>query len=221
MVALPEVRSPSSTPAADVGRYQLVVIAADPVDAVRRAGALMCDHAMAGWDVTLVLSATATDAATVRPARILGADQLPWEAGAALLDEPVLGRCVAVAAEVLRADPVVRDRVTAAMADPRVDLLVWERDGIAGQRGQSALVGDPAEVSMSASALAFKRHALAAAGVDGAPSPAEVFLTPRLADRRRPPLPPAAAPPAATSRGAQASPQRNCADRPPSPGYGR
>lgn len=219
MVALSEIRSPSSQapspPAADVGRYQLVVVAADPVDAVRRAGALMCDHAMAGWDVALLISdeAAASDAEAGRPAQILGADQLAWAPGATRLGEPALGRSLVVAAEVLRGDPAVRGWVTAGMADHRVDLLLWEREGAPARHGE----GDQVQPSTSATAAAFKRHALAAAGLGDELSTAEVFLRPRLVDRRRP----AAAPPAATSRDAQAFPPRNCADHPPSPRYGR
>jgi hypothetical protein len=133
---------------ATVARYRFHVVAPSVVDAVTSAGGLICDRAMAGWQVTVLVAGPVDD----RAIQILGA-------AAASLRTPSQGpapQMLAVASELIIGNRSVRDLVCDAL-DGATDLLLW------GRRPPGLnCTFNPVGHRPSAAAQAFKAHALAA-----------------------------------------------------------
>lgn len=147
-------RGPIGPPRGQVGeevpRYRLHVVAPSVADAVTSAGGLICDRAMAGWQVT-VLAAGAVDD---RAVQILGATVAPLRRSPA----GPAPQALAVAADLLVGNRWVRDLVLGALDGAATDLLLWGRHRPAGLNRSFNPVGH----TPSAAARAFKAHALAA-----------------------------------------------------------
>ena len=69
-------------------RYRLDVVAASVADVVRFAGGWLFDRAMAGWDVTVLLTDRVADHRDERPLHILGAQTLDLEDALAAISIP-------------------------------------------------------------------------------------------------------------------------------------
>lgn len=131
-------------------RYRFHVLAPGVADAVTFAGGLICDRAMAGWEVTVLVAGAVDD----RVIQILGAT-------AASLRRPSAGpapQLLAVATDLFVANRSVRDLVVGALDGGVTDLLLWGRHRPTGLNCSFNVVGH----RPSAAALAFKAHALAA-----------------------------------------------------------
>ncbi|MFC5750829.1 hypothetical protein [Actinomadura rugatobispora] len=150
-------------------RHRVIVLAPDPVDAVRHAGGWLFDRAMAGWDA-LVLTA---DHADPRPLSILGARPIDFECA---LSSPVQEswppQAIAVGADLYGSDARVRRIVLRALDEGRVDVRLWGEDAAADLGDEAG----PVLHRLSFAARAFKAQALAAAAVpSGTSEAAEVF----------------------------------------------
>jgi hypothetical protein len=162
------------------GKYQLDVTACDVTDLVRHAGGWLYDRAMAGWDVSVLLSREGD----VTPLRILGLrTQRP-----ALEDDssaPARALALATSADALAANPLLREDVFRAMKRGLVEVTLWG-DFAGGQQrsdpgrrfGANGVDRGVESVThvLSSAARAFKAHALRAAGLDEPVGPVETFL---------------------------------------------
>lgn len=158
-----------------VVRFRMEVMASSPADAVRWAGGWMCDLAMSGWDVD-VLVAGCFDS---RPLDILGAGIN--ELGAALERDCVRARApmLTVATQLFDHDARVHSYVCDAVHHGATGFIVSEPGNPAG-----LLRPDSFQHRMSAAARAFKAHALVAAGLDASVSAVESFRV--MTDGARP-----------------------------------
>ncbi|OBF30074.1 hypothetical protein A5724_24880 [Mycobacterium sp. ACS1612] len=148
-------------------RYRLDVVAPTVLDAVAFAGGWICDRVMAGWDVTVLISAD-EDA---RPLEILGAEVRSLEAVLAAWEDRPHPQTVAVAAELFDSDARVHQHVLNALEQGGTEVTLW------GERLPAELDDsvDSVEHHLSAAARAFKTQALAAADADATVSRAETF----------------------------------------------
>lgn len=161
-----EFGSRSRTHSSLPGRYQLDVIACDVGDLVRSAGGWLFDRAAAGWNVNVVLSGECD----LRPLEILGLNTEPREEDT---DEsaPVVARTCAVSADAFAADTELRADVLDAMKLGTADVLLWS-DGWPRSMVRRT---DLLDHELTIAARAFKRHALAAAGLSETVNPTETF----------------------------------------------
>jgi hypothetical protein len=132
-------------------RRRLVVVAPDPVEAVRHAGGWLVDRALAGWDVQVLTG----DRADTRPLRILGARPLDLESALASSVRGPRPRAIAVGADLYGSDPRIRRLVRAALDDGVSDCRFWSDQWTAD--GDGAV-----RHRLSTAARAFKAQALAA-----------------------------------------------------------
>jgi hypothetical protein len=138
-------------------RYRLDVVASTVDDVVVSAGGWLFDRAMAGWEVNLLVSASAPSDA--RSLQILGISALPREK----VLEPVANwaptQAIAVAADVFDSDQRVRRSVVAALDRGLTEVTLWGDSWPPGFHRRAHAV----EHRLSAAARAFKAHALSAA----------------------------------------------------------
>jgi hypothetical protein len=136
-------------------RYRLDVVAPTVLDAVKFAGGWMYDRVMAGWDVTVLIR----NDDDVRPLEIIGAETRDLESVLADWEDRPHPQTVAVAADLLEADPRVRQHVLNALDQGATEVTLW------GERLPAELDRsvDSVQHHLSAAARAFKSRALAAA----------------------------------------------------------
>jgi hypothetical protein len=147
------------------GKYRLEVRARDVTDVVRSAGGWLFDRALAGWDVTVVLS----HGGDVRPLQILGvntAHQEPDDPSA-----PRRARALAVSSAVAATDPQTRDDVLHALKRGLTEVTLWGDSWPVGLESSAESV----EHVLSGAARAFKAQALAALGSAEQVGPVETF----------------------------------------------
>ena len=136
-------------------RYRLDVVAASAADAVHSAGGWLCDRAMAGWEVTVLLPQCCDS----RPLRILGVGAMDLESGFDRAGSAT--HSLAVSAEVFAADDRIRETVLKALNYRLTEVALWgEGWPLAVNRGMARV-----QHVLSAAARTFKGHALAAAGI--------------------------------------------------------
>lgn len=157
-VAAPRWRSDGDS-AAEGGlhRYRLVVLGTGVSDVVESVGGFLCDRARAGWDVSVLLARPCD----MRPLAVLGvaAQELDTDVTAVL--RGLSGAAaIAVGADMLTDDVLVRDDVARVVAEGLTEVIVWGRPGSGGFGDRL----EPAAHPLSVAATAFKRHALVAAG---------------------------------------------------------
>jgi len=148
------------------GKYRLKVRACDVTDVVRSAGGWLFDRALAGWDVTIVL----THGGDVRPLQILGVNTAHQEPD----DEPSAprrARSLAVSSAVAATDPQTRDDVLHALKRGLTEVTLWGDSWPAGLESSVESV----EHVLSGAARAFKAQALAALGSAEQVGPVETF----------------------------------------------
>jgi len=140
-------------------RYRLDVVAANVVDVVTCAGGWLFDRAMAGWDVTVLVSDRQDD----RPLQILGVQRFDLEEALASVETRPRPRprpqALAVAADLFGCNPRVRQGVLQALDHGGTEVTLW------GQSWPSELDGSVGLVQhqLSMAAQIFKARALAAA----------------------------------------------------------
>jgi hypothetical protein len=141
-------------------RYRLDVVAADVVDVVRFAGGWLYDRAMAGWDVTVLLTDLA-DRPDDRPLQILGVQVLDLEDALASVGTRPRPQALAAAADLFGCDPRVRQGVLQALDHGVTEVTLWGETWPAELDDSVGLV----QHRLSMAAQMFKGQALAAAAV--------------------------------------------------------
>ncbi|EUA30392.1 hypothetical protein I553_4649 [Mycobacterium xenopi 4042] len=107
------------------------MVGASVVDVVMFAGGWLFDRAMAGWEVTVLL----TDHPDDRPLRILGARTLDLEYALASADHWPRPQTLAAAADLCGCDPRVRQGVLQALDHGVTEVTLW---GTAGRPSSRA-----------------------------------------------------------------------------------
>jgi hypothetical protein len=141
-------------------RYRLDVVASNVVDVVRFAGGWLFDRAMAGWDVTVLLTDLA-DHPDYRPLQILGAQALDLEYALAAIETRPRPQALAAAADLFGCDSRVRQGVLQALDHGVTEVTLWGETWPAELDASVGLV----QHRLSAAAQMFKGQALAAAAV--------------------------------------------------------
>jgi len=138
-------------------RYRLDVIAPSVLDAVQSVGGWLFDHAIAGWEVTVLL----IDEEDPRPLRILGADVLGPVVGLEPRTRRPPAQLLALAGDLLARDDVrLGESVSSALRRGLTQVVVWgDHPPPEWDHGLYAVRHE-----LSCAARAFKAHALAAAG---------------------------------------------------------
>jgi hypothetical protein len=148
-----------------LGKYQLRVTARDATEVVSHAGGWLIDRAMAGWDVSVVL----TENCDPLPLRILGvhADLREADEDSAA---PLRSQSIAVSAGAIATDEELRSAVTRTAKRGLAEVIVW------GDAAAALVPGlEPVVHVLSSAARAFKARALMAAGTCVDVAPAEAF----------------------------------------------
>ena len=157
-------------------RYRLDVVASNVVDVVNFAGGWLFDRAMAGWDVTVLL----TDHPDDRPLHILGAKTLDLESALASVETRPRPQALAAAADLLGSDPRVRAGVLQALDHGVTEVTLW------GKTWPAELDDSVGRVQhqLSTAAQMFKAKALAAAALRvSSIDPVESFRSGLMAGR--------------------------------------
>jgi hypothetical protein len=143
-------------------KYRLDVIAASPTDVVCSVGGWLYDRVGAGWEVNVLLS----QRCDIRPLQILGAR-------VADLDSQFVPTStgLAVSAEVFASNPGIREQVLEALDQRMTEVTLWHDDWPLAVGYRMTTVRHV----LSAAARAFKRHALAAAGISASVGATEVL----------------------------------------------
>ncbi|ORV51021.1 hypothetical protein AWC02_03275 [Mycolicibacter engbaekii] len=137
-------------------RYRLDVIARDVAGLVHSAGGWLYQRAATGWDVRVRVPSHLD----LRPLQILGLTTADLEAHLAAPEREAPGHALAVAAEALRADTRIHQRVQQALRCSLTELVVWGRPATLELDHRLRAVQHTPTVA----GRAFKRRALAAAG---------------------------------------------------------
>ena len=145
-------------------RYRLDVVAADVVDVVRFAGGWLFDRAMAGWDVTVLLTDLA-DRPDDRPLQILGVQVLDLEDALASAGTRPRPQALAAAADLFGCDSRVRQGVLQALDHGVTEVTLWGETWPAQLDDSVGLV----QHRLSMAAQTFKGQALAAAAMPESP----------------------------------------------------
>jgi hypothetical protein len=139
-------------------RYRLDVVASDVADVVRFAGGWLFDRAMAGWDVTVLLTESGDDP-DQRPLQILGAKTLDLEDALDSVDARPHPQALAVASDLFGCDSQVREGVLQALNQGATEVTLWGEAWPAELDDSVGLV----QHRLSSAAQIFKGRALAAA----------------------------------------------------------
>lgn len=139
-------------------RYRLDVVASSVVDVVGYAGGWLFDRAMAGWDVTVLLTDLA-DHPDMRPLQIIGAQPLDLEDALAAVDSRPRPQALAAAADLFGCDSRVRQGVLQALDHGVTEVTLWGESWPAELDDSVGLV----QHRLSMAAKIFKTQALAAA----------------------------------------------------------
>jgi hypothetical protein len=141
-------------------RYRLDVVASSVVDVVRFAGGWLFDRAMAGWDVSVLLTDLA-DHPDGRPLQILGAQIVDLEEALASVEYRPRPQALAAAADLFGCDPRVRQGVLQALDHGVTEVTLWGETWPAELDDSVGLV----QHRLSRAAQTFKAKALAAAAL--------------------------------------------------------
>ncbi|MDT5079202.1 MAG: hypothetical protein QOJ80_3839 [Mycobacterium sp.] len=135
-------------------RYRLDVVARSVPEVVKFAGGWLVDRVMAGWDVTVLISADED----IRPLEILGVETYDLEAALAEGVDRPHPQTVAVAADLFASDERVRRGVLGALDSGVTEVTLW------GEHWPEELDSTIGSVHhrLSGAARAFKAQALAA-----------------------------------------------------------
>lgn len=139
-------------------RYRLDVVASSVVDVVRFAGGWLFDRAMAGWDVTVLLT-DLVDHPDTRPLQIIGAQPLDLQDALAAVDSRPRPQALAAAADLFGCDSRVREGVLQALDHGVTEVTLWGESWPAELDESVGLV----QHRLSMAAKIFKAQALAAA----------------------------------------------------------
>ncbi|BBX47463.1 hypothetical protein GCM10009641_16610 [Mycobacterium cookii] len=150
-------------------KYRLDVIASSSADVVGSVGGWLYDRVRAGWDVNVLLPRGCDS----RPLQILGMRAVDLDAQTPLADTDHPIRGLAVSADMYAADARIKQAVLCALDRWMTEVTLWHDDWplVVGHRTTRV------QHVLSGAARAFKRHALAAAGIPGIVGPTEALLS--------------------------------------------
>ena len=148
-------------------KYRLDVAASSPADVVGCVGGWLYDRVRAGWDVNVLLPRRCDS----RPLQILGIQvaALDWRILSA--SKEYAARGLAVSADMFASDARIRQEVFTALDRWMTEVTLWHDDWPLAVGHRTATV----QHLLSGAARAFKRHALAAAGIPGRVGPTETL----------------------------------------------
>ncbi|MGI5219839.1 hypothetical protein [Nocardia sp. CA-290969] len=138
-------------------RHRLAIVAPNTVDAVQYAGGFIFDRMMGGWEVVAVL----TEHDDVRPLEILGATVLDLTTAMASPVHDTWPESVLLAPDVFVSHEWVRKGALDCLDKGLAELSVWG-DDLPDELARRVAT---AHHRLSTAAQAFKRCALAAAGI--------------------------------------------------------
>lgn len=151
--------------------YRVVVVASSVGPVVEAAGGFLCDRARAGWDVSVLFAGPCDP----RPLAVLGvsAHRVSGSAAdaASVISELPRATTVVVGADLLCGDAQARDALARFARHGCGAVRVWGRPAQADVG--NGMESDPHELSRAV--MAFKAHALRAAGNPGIAAPVEAL----------------------------------------------
>lgn len=154
--------SPGECVLADAGRralrYRLVVVAADPVDVVSRAGGWLFDRAAEGWDVTVAVESPVN----VRPLTILGSTVVDLGCVLSCRRHLPAPQAFSIAAELSALGSPAREWAQRYMRSTRTEVRFW---GDIGDGDTAFPQSVPMRYVPTRAASVFKGYALTAAGM--------------------------------------------------------
>src|ERR1700761_2666438 len=164
-----DFEAPRSPALGESVKYRLDVIGSSAADGVGAIGGWLCDRVRAGWDVHVMLAHECDH----RPLEILGmhATLLDARVPLASTEHPIRG--LAVSAEMYAADARIERAVLCALDRWMTEVTLWHDDWPLAVGSRTT----PVQHVLSGAARAFKRHALAAAGIPATVSPIESLLS--------------------------------------------
>ncbi|BCQ08013.1 hypothetical protein JMUB5695_01438 [Mycobacterium heckeshornense] len=138
-------------------RHRIVALAADTHELVVSVGGLLCDRAMAGWDVLVYLQRPSDDVA-LRVLGVAAAELKTDPLGAVGLDWP---NVVLVSAQLYAGQRWIRKQLMAAHHSSDLDVAIW---GPKTEQREFGKDMHPVEFRISHAARAFKTVALRMSG---------------------------------------------------------
>lgn len=164
-----EIAFPRNYPAPEEAtRYRLDVVGTSVPEVVEHAGGWIFDRVGAGWAVTVLVSHMSDP----RPLRILGAEVIDLHAVLGKRGQGRQPQAIAVGADICQDEPRARRGLMSALADGRVEVVVWGGSWTSPPEHRV----DPVRHHLSVAARAFKARAMQAAGLEPTPvGETEVF----------------------------------------------
>jgi hypothetical protein len=160
-------RSPAPRRDACAVKYRLNVVAASPADVVCSVGGWLYDRVLAGWEVNVLLP----QRCDTRPLQILGMRVADLDSHIPPASSGCVARGLAVSGEMFASDQRIRHEVLRALDRWMTEVTLWHDDWPLSIGHRTTTV----QHVLSAAARAFKRHALAAAGVSETVGPTEML----------------------------------------------
>jgi hypothetical protein len=148
-------------------KYRLDVVASSAADVVGSIGGWLYDRVRAGWDVNVLLPQECDD----RPLQILGMRAIDLDPRMLSASTECSARGLAVSADMFASDARIRQEVLAALDRWMTEVTLWHDDWPLNVGHRTTTV----QHVLSGAARAFKRHALAAAGIPGLVGPTETL----------------------------------------------
>ncbi len=139
-------------------RYQIVVIAGNPVDVVSRAGGWLFDRALSGWDVTVAVESPGN----TRPLSILGLGVVDLGCVLNCRRQVPLPQAFAVAGDLAELGEPAREWAYCYMGSARTDVRLW---GESSCDETAFAQASPTQYLPTLAARAFKARALESAGM--------------------------------------------------------
>lgn len=149
-------------------RYQLVVVADNPVEVVSRAGGWLFDRAVAGWEVTVAVDAPGD----IRPLTILGLGVLDLGCVLRCRRQVPIPHAFAVAGDLSALGEPAREWAHRYLGSARTDVRFW---GDTEYRDTSFAQASPTQYVPTRAARAFKAYALEAVGMRSPATDVEFF----------------------------------------------
>jgi hypothetical protein len=147
--------------------YRLDVVASSPADVVGSIGGWLYDRVRAGWDVNVLLPQPCDS----RPLQILGVQVADLDPQNLSAGPESAARGLAVSADMFASDARIQREVLTALDRWMTEVTLWHDDWPLTVGRRTATV----QHVLSGAARAFKRHALAAAGIPGSVGPTETL----------------------------------------------
>ncbi len=162
-----ERQSPSFRSDGGSVTYRLDVVASSAADVVGSIGGWLYDRVRAGWDVNVLLPQECDN----RPLQILGVRAADLDPQLLAGSTECAARGLAVSADMFAGDGRIRHEVLTALDRWMTEVTLWHEDWPLNIEHRTATV----QHMLSGAARAFKRHALAAAGLPGEVGPTETL----------------------------------------------